>query len=109
VRLGSWSYTKWLWQCLADYWAFTVTFLQHYLLAEEWKSTEVEYTRGVFLHRKEQFDYRIKLLKGGYFIYKPTMTSIRPQAIGYGLNDSPIGLAAWLLCIPVFSNWSYGK
>ncbi|TEB42975.1 epoxide hydrolase [Flavobacterium circumlabens] len=56
---------------------------------------------------KAAFDYRIKLNKGGYFTYKATMTA-RPQAIGYGLNDSPVGLAAWLLLHPGFSNWSYG-
>ncbi|MBC7846344.1 MAG: epoxide hydrolase [Flavobacterium sp.] len=56
---------------------------------------------------KAAFDHRIKLNKGGYFTYKTTMTS-RPQAIGYGLNDSPVGLAAWLLLHPGFSNWTYG-
>lgn len=56
---------------------------------------------------KAAFDHRIKLNRGGDFTYKVTMTS-RPQAIGYGLNDSPVGLAAWLLLHPGFSNWSYG-
>ncbi len=59
------------------------------------------------VQERAAFDHRIKLVKGGYFTYKSTMTS-RPQAIGYGLNDSPVGLAAWLLLHPGFSNWSYG-
>jgi pimeloyl-ACP methyl ester carboxylesterase len=32
----------------------------------------------------------------------------RPQALGYGLTDSPAGLAAWLLIHPGFSQWTYG-
>jgi pimeloyl-ACP methyl ester carboxylesterase len=35
--------------------------------------------------------------------------SARPQAIGYGLTDSPGGLAAWLLLHPGFALWSYGE
>ena len=30
----------------------------------------------------------------------------RPQTIGYGLTDSPIGLAAWLLGHPGFAQWT---
>jgi pimeloyl-ACP methyl ester carboxylesterase len=56
---------------------------------------------------KAAFDHLSKSIKEGYFTYKTTMTS-RPQAIGYGLNDSPVGLASWLLLHPGFSNWSYG-
>src|SRR3989454_1089173 len=39
-----------------------------------------------------------------YFV----MLSARPQAIGYGLNDSPAGLAAFMLVHPGFAKWSYG-
>ena len=38
-----------------------------------------------------------------------TMMSARPQAVGYGLNDSPAGLAAWILVHPGFAVWDYGK
>jgi len=48
-----------------------------------------------------------KSFKEGYFAYKVMMSS-RPQAIGYGITDSPAGLAAWLLLHPGFANWSYG-
>jgi pimeloyl-ACP methyl ester carboxylesterase len=34
--------------------------------------------------------------------------SARPQAIGYGLTDSPAGLAAWMLLHPGFALWTYG-
>jgi pimeloyl-ACP methyl ester carboxylesterase len=34
-----------------------------------------------------------------------TMMSARPQAIGYGVTDSPSGLAAWILLHPGFTQW----
>ncbi|MER8634264.1 epoxide hydrolase [Mesorhizobium opportunistum] len=37
-----------------------------------------------------------------------TMMSARPQTVGYGMSDSPAGIAAWLLVHPGFSQWSYG-
>jgi pimeloyl-ACP methyl ester carboxylesterase len=39
-----------------------------------------------------------------YFV----MLSARPQAVGYGLNDSPAGLAAFMLVHPGFTKWTYG-
>jgi pimeloyl-ACP methyl ester carboxylesterase len=39
-----------------------------------------------------------------YFV----LMSARPQAIGYGITDSPAGLAAWLLLHPGFAKWTYG-
>jgi len=35
------------------------------------------------------------------------MMGTRPQTIGYGLMDSPIGLAAWMLGHPGFLHWTY--
>jgi pimeloyl-ACP methyl ester carboxylesterase len=37
------------------------------------------------------------------------MMAARPQAVGYGLTDSPAGLAGWMLVHPGFSNWTYGE
>ena len=37
------------------------------------------------------------------------MMSARPQAVGYGMTDSPAGLAAFMLVHPGFADWSYGK
>ena len=37
------------------------------------------------------------------------MMGTRPQTIGYGLTDSPAGLAAWLLGHPGFSDWTYSS
>ncbi|MCP6760432.1 MAG: epoxide hydrolase [Fischerella sp. CENA71] len=31
----------------------------------------------------------------------------RPQTVGYGLTDSPVGLAAWMLGHPGFAQWMY--
>jgi pimeloyl-ACP methyl ester carboxylesterase len=45
--------------------------------------------------------------KTGAPAYGIIMTA-RPQALGYGLTDSPAGLAAWLLIHPGFSQWTYG-
>jgi len=39
-----------------------------------------------------------------YFV----MMSARPQAVGYGLTDSPAGLAAWMLVHTGFAQWTYG-
>jgi pimeloyl-ACP methyl ester carboxylesterase len=37
------------------------------------------------------------------------MMNARPQAVGYGMADSPAGLAGFLLVHPGFEHWSYGK
>jgi pimeloyl-ACP methyl ester carboxylesterase len=41
----------------------------------------------------------------GYF----TMMTARPQTVGYGTTDSPVGLAAWMLVHPGFAGWNYGS
>lgn len=38
-----------------------------------------------------------------------TMMGARPQAVGYGLTDSPVGLAGWMLVHPGFEHWSFGR
>jgi len=50
---------------------------------------------------------RANAMKGnsGYF----TMMTSRPQTVGYGANDSPAGLAAWILVHPGFAQWNYGN
>ncbi|MCF2151425.1 epoxide hydrolase [Desmonostoc muscorum LEGE 12446] len=35
------------------------------------------------------------------------MMGTRPQTVGYGLTDSPTGLAAWMLGHPGFAQWTY--
>jgi pimeloyl-ACP methyl ester carboxylesterase len=37
------------------------------------------------------------------------MMGARPQAVSYGLTDSPAGLAGWMLVHPGFAEWKYGK
>jgi pimeloyl-ACP methyl ester carboxylesterase len=39
-----------------------------------------------------------------YFV----MMTARPQAVGYGMTDSPAGLAAWILVHPGFRQWTFG-
>src|SRR5258705_13544197 len=44
---------------------------------------------------------------GGNLAYFP-MFAARPQAVGYGMADSPAALAAWMLVHPGFPRWNYG-
>jgi len=44
---------------------------------------------------------------GGNLAYF-TMMAARPQAVGYGLTDSPAGLAGFILVHPGFAQWTYG-
>jgi pimeloyl-ACP methyl ester carboxylesterase len=37
------------------------------------------------------------------------MMGARPQAVGYGMTDSPAGLAAFMLVHPGFAEWTYGR
>ncbi len=37
------------------------------------------------------------------------MMGTRPQTIGYGLTNSPAGLAAWMLGHPGFAQWTYSS
>jgi pimeloyl-ACP methyl ester carboxylesterase len=39
----------------------------------------------------------------GYFV----MLTARPQSMGYGMADSPVGLAAWTLVHGGFAQWTY--
>jgi pimeloyl-ACP methyl ester carboxylesterase len=52
-------------------------------------------------------DVRRFLQSGGWGYYQ--MMTARPQAVGYGLTDSPAGLAGWMLVHGGFGNWKYGK
>jgi len=45
--------------------------------------------------------------RGGNSAYF-TMLTARPQTVGYGMTDSPAGLAAWVLVHPGFAKWTYG-
>jgi pimeloyl-ACP methyl ester carboxylesterase len=61
------------------------------------------------LSEKERavFDVLITSAKMGNLAYVVMMTT-RPQTIGYGVTDSPAGLAAWLLGHPGFAHLTYG-
>jgi pimeloyl-ACP methyl ester carboxylesterase len=45
-------------------------------------------------------------MSGGSAYY--AMMNARPQTVGYGVTDSPAGLAAWMLVHPGFKDWTYG-
>ena len=53
------------------------------------------------------FDSLVAYARKGNPAYLTMMTA-RPQNIGYGVTDSPAGLAAWLLGHPGFAQWKFG-
>jgi pimeloyl-ACP methyl ester carboxylesterase len=62
---------------------------------------------GLSQKEREVFDTLVAYGKMGNAAYLLMMTA-RPQNIGYGVADSPAGLAAWLLGHPGFAQWKYG-
>jgi pimeloyl-ACP methyl ester carboxylesterase len=50
----------------------------------------------------------LRKLRGGDLAYL-VMMQARPQAVGYGVTDSPAGLAGWMLVHPGFDQWTFGK
>jgi pimeloyl-ACP methyl ester carboxylesterase len=56
----------------------------------------------------KEFNALRNFLQNGGWTYL-TMMSARPQAVGYGLTDSPAGLAGWMLVHGGFGKWTYGK
>jgi hypothetical protein len=63
---------------------------------------------GLSPEERAVFDALNAFLKNGDLAYV-TMMNARPQAVGYGLTDSPAGLAGWMLAHPRFEHWMYGK
>jgi pimeloyl-ACP methyl ester carboxylesterase len=61
------------------------------------------------LSEKERavFDALLAYNKKGNSAYFVMLTA-RPQTVGYGVTDSPAGLAAWMLVHPGFAQWTYG-
>jgi pimeloyl-ACP methyl ester carboxylesterase len=51
----------------------------------------------------------LKAFGGGGGLAYVKMMNARPQAVAYGLTDSPAGLAGFMLVHPGFEHWSYGK
>ena len=63
---------------------------------------------GLSEKERAAFDDVRNFLSHGGWTYL-TMMSWRPQAVGYGLTDSPAGLAGWMLVHGGFGMWTYGK
>jgi pimeloyl-ACP methyl ester carboxylesterase len=63
---------------------------------------------GLSAKERAEFDAMQSFLKNGGWGYL-TMMSARPQAVGYGLTDSPAGLAGWMLVHGGFGKWTYGQ
>jgi pimeloyl-ACP methyl ester carboxylesterase len=63
---------------------------------------------GLSKEELTEFNALRTFLQNGGWTYL-TMMSARPQAVGYGLTDSPAGLAGWMLVHGGFGKWSYGS
>ncbi len=63
---------------------------------------------GLSTQERTVFDALSTFLKNGELAYVMMMNA-RPQAVGYGMTDSPAGLAGWMLVHPGFEHWAYGK
>jgi pimeloyl-ACP methyl ester carboxylesterase len=63
---------------------------------------------GLSEKERAAFDDVRTFIQNGGWTYL-TMMSARPQAVGYGLTDSPAGLAGWMLVHGGFTKWTYGK
>jgi pimeloyl-ACP methyl ester carboxylesterase len=63
---------------------------------------------GLSEKERAEFDALRGFLENGGWAYL-TMMSARPQAVGYGLTDSPAALAAFMLVHGGFGQWTYGK
>jgi pimeloyl-ACP methyl ester carboxylesterase len=61
---------------------------------------------GLTEKERETFDALSSAAKMGNRSYA-VMMGTRPQTIGYAINDSPAGMAAWMLGHPGFSHWTY--
>jgi pimeloyl-ACP methyl ester carboxylesterase len=62
---------------------------------------------GLSARERAMFDVLLSNAKKGNSAYF-AMMSARPQTMGYGESDSPVGLAAWILVHPGFGQWKYG-
>jgi pimeloyl-ACP methyl ester carboxylesterase len=62
---------------------------------------------GLSANEQAVFEALMTYRKTGGTAYNVMMTA-RPQAVGYGLTDSPAGLAAWILVHPGFARWTSG-
>jgi pimeloyl-ACP methyl ester carboxylesterase len=62
---------------------------------------------GLSDQEQATFDALVAYRKGGNGAYLDMLTA-RPQAVGYGMTDSPAGLAAFLLVHPGFAKWRFG-
>jgi pimeloyl-ACP methyl ester carboxylesterase len=63
---------------------------------------------GLSEQERAVFDALMTYGKQGNSAYFVMLTA-RPQAVGYGLSDSPAGLAAFMLVHPGFAQWTYGN
>ncbi len=71
--------------------------------------TSAEPAPATFSERERAAINDLKEYRQGGGLSYLVMQGARPQAVGYGLTDSPAGLAGWMLVHSGFTKWSYGK
>jgi hypothetical protein len=76
--------------------------------AAEAIATGVPAPKGLSAKARAEFEALRRFIQNGGWSYL-TMMSTRPQAVGYGLTDSPAGLAAFMVVHGGFGRWSYGE
>jgi pimeloyl-ACP methyl ester carboxylesterase len=62
---------------------------------------------GLSDEERAAFDMSLAGARSGRLAYFGMLTA-QPQAVGYGMTDSPAGLAGFLLVHPGFAKWGYG-
>lgn len=62
---------------------------------------------GLSARERAVFDALSAFVRQGNLAYVSMLTA-RPQAVGYGMTDSPAALAAFMLVHPGFAHWSFG-
>jgi len=62
---------------------------------------------GLSDRERETFNASLAYSRAGSASYFVMLTA-RPQTVGYGVTDSPVGLASWVLVHPGFATWNYG-
>jgi pimeloyl-ACP methyl ester carboxylesterase len=62
---------------------------------------------GVSEKERAAIETLMSYQKNGNSAYFAMLTA-RPQTVGYGVTDSPAGLASWILVHPGFAKWTFG-
>ena len=102
VQGGDWGATvsKWMAELFKDHCIGI-----HLNMVLAWPSSDKDIMDDVTEEEKKLIDNYEKYKSHGFGYYEIQKT--KPQTVGYGLNDSPVGLAAWI--VEKFYGWFDGE